>query len=221
MTAILFLGNARLRIMSNLSVCKLCFLSLLMFGVVISNSAYSHGGVAFEEDLCVLSINFMQAHFTVFQPETRRNDEFCEDIPDVTNSVFVMEYLHELLNEMNVDFRIVRDVNNVGQYASWDDIQEIEDLNAATVYYQPPSVETGGYYRASYQFEERGTYIGVVTADHPTQDRNYNAVFYFQVGGRDWGTIPIFVALLLLAQGGYWFSSGGYQKYKKSFEIEA
>ncbi|MED5413100.1 MAG: hypothetical protein VYE30_12230 [Pseudomonadota bacterium] len=171
--------------------------------------------MAFEEDLCVISINFMQAHFTVFQPETRQSDEFCEDIPDITNSVFVMEYLHDLLYEMNIDFRIVRDINNAGQYADWDDIQAIDDLEAATVYYQRPSIESGGYYRASYAFEERGTYIGVVTATHPSEDRDYNAVFYFQVGGRDWGSIPLFVALLILAQGGYWYSSGGYAKYKE------
>lgn len=193
-------------------------LHLLCIGVMIllfPNSVFGHGGVAFEEDLCVISINFMQAHFTVFQPETRQSDEFCEDIPDITNSVFVMEYLHDLLYEMNIDFRIVRDINNAGQYADWDDIQAIDDLEAATVYYQRPSIESGGYYRASYAFEERGTYIGVVTATHPSEDRDYNAVFYFQVGGRDWGSIPLFVALLILVQGGYWYSSGGYAKYKE------
>jgi hypothetical protein len=156
----------------------------------------------------------MQAHFTVFQPEVSQNEEFCEDIPSATTSVFVMEYLHNLLQEMYIDFRIVRDINNVGQYASWEDIEGLDDLEAATVFYQPPTIEDGGYYRASYAFEERGTYIGVVTAEHPTEDRNYNAVFYFQVGGRDWGTIPYFIALLLIVQGGYWYSSGGYKKYK-------
>jgi hypothetical protein len=156
----------------------------------------------------------MQAHFTVFQPEVSQNQEFCEDIPSATTSVFVMEYLHNLLQEMYIDFRIVRDINNVGQYASWEDMEELDDLEAATVFYQPPTIEDGGYYRASYAFEERGTYIGVVTAEHPTEDRNYNAVFYFQVGGRDWGTIPYFIALLLIVQGGYWYSSGGYKKYK-------
>ena len=186
-------------------------LHLLCIGVMIllfPNSVFGHGGVAFEEDLCVISINFMQAHFTVFQPETRQSDEFCEDIPDITNSVFVMEYLHDLLYEMNIDFRIVRDINNAGQYADWDDIQAIDDLEAATVYYQRPSIESGGYYRASYAFEERGTYIGVVTATHPSEDRDYQAVFYFQVGGRDWGSIPLFVSLLILSQGPYSYSSG-------------
>ena len=78
-------------------------LRLLCIGVMtlsVSNSVVGHGGVAFEEDLCVISINFMQAHFTVFQPETSQSDEFCEDIPDITNSVFIMEYLHDLLYEI-------------------------------------------------------------------------------------------------------------------------
>ena len=209
------LYNMLLSLKSKLvSARKLMLIFSCTFALLNSNSSFSHGGVAFEEDLCVITINFMQAHFTVFQPEVSQNEEFCEDIPSATTSVFVMEYLHHLLQEMYIDFRIVRDINNVGQYASWEDIEGLDDLEAATVFYQPPTIEDGGYYRASYAFEERGTYIGVVTAEHPTEDRNYNAVFYFQVGGRDWGTIPYFIALLLIVQGGYWYSSGGYKKYK-------
>ena len=187
-------------------------LSLLLC-LAFTRPAIGHGGVAFEDDLCVINVGFLQAHFTVFQPQTREDEEYCEDIPDVTDAVFVMEYLHGLLNEMYVDFRIVRDVNDVGRFASWEDIEAIENLEAATVYYQSPRIEPGGYYRAGYQFNTRGTYIGVVTAEHPTEDRNYNAVFYFRVGGRDWGTIPLFIALLILLQLGYWVSSGGYRKF--------
>ena len=180
-----------------------------------SERTFAHGGVAFEDDLCVININFMQAHFTVFQPQTSQTEEFCEDIPDVTNSVFVMEYLHDLLTEMAIDFRIVRDVNDVGRYASWEDIEAIEDLEAATVFYQEAAIEEAGFYRASYAFEEKGTYIGVVTAEHPSEDRNYNAVFYFQVGGADLGTIPIFILLAILLQAGYWLSSGGWVRLQE------
>jgi len=175
---------------------------------------FPHGGVAFEEDLCVININFMQAHFTVFQPETRDTDEFCEDIPDVSRSVFVMEYLHELMAEMYIDFRIVRDVNDAGKFADWDDIMAINDLEAATVFYEAPRIEEGGFYTTSYSFDEPGTYIGVVTAEHPTDDRAYNAVFYFQVGGADWGTFPLFLLAILLLQGGYWLSNGGLAKLR-------
>ena len=176
--------------------------------------SHGHGGVAFEDDLCVIKVNFMQAHFTVFQPETRQNTEYCEDIPDVTRSVFVMEYLHDLLKEMAIDFRIVRDINNAGRFASWKDIEAIDDLEAATVFYQQPSIEEGGFYRTSYEFQDKGTYIGVVTAVHPDEERNYNAVFYFQVGGRDWGTIPLFILIGLLLQLSYWLSQGNLQRFR-------
>ena len=106
-------------------------------------------------------------------------------------------------------------MNNVGRYASWEDIEAIEDLSAATVFYQPPRIEEGGFFRTSHDFTERGTYIGVVTANHPTEDRNYNAVFYFRVGGRPLGTLPIFAALLVLLQLGYWVSSGGYKRWSQ------
>ena len=91
----------------------------------------------------------------------------------------------------------------------------IEDLEGATVFYQEASIEEAGFYRASYSFEEKGTYIGVVTAEHPTEDRNYNAVFYFQVGGANLGTLPIFVALAILLQLGYWLSSGGWARMQQ------
>ena len=188
---------------------------ILFVSFLSSQNAAAHGGVAFEDDLCVINIDFLQAHFTVFQPETRESDEFCEDIPDVARSVFVMEYLHSLLPEMAIDFRIIRDINEVGRYATLDDVLAIDDLEAATVYYEPPRIEPGGFYTASYEFDAEGTYIGVVTADHPTEDRYYTAVFYFQVGGPDYGTLPLFLALLLLLQTGYWLSNGGWERRKQ------
>lgn len=185
--------------------------------LILANQAAGHGSVAFEDDRCVISINFMLAHFTVFQPELNDNEEFCEDIPDVSRSVFVMEYLHKLLTEMEIDFRIIRDIDRIGRYASWEDIEAISDIEAVTVYYESPRIESGGFYTASHEFADRGSYLGIVTAEHPFEDRNYNAVFYFQVGGADLGTIPLFIALLILLQLGYWLSSGGYQKLKSRY----
>lgn len=196
-------------------------LALLLLASTLSGQyASAHGGVAFQEDLCVININFLQAHFTVFQPETRGSDEFCEDIPDVSRSVFVMEYLHNLMPEMLIDFRIIRDINEVGQYAAMEDVLAIEDLEAATVYYEPQRIEPGGFYTASYEFDSKGTYIGVVTAEHPTEDRYYTAVFYFQVGGPDYGSLPLFLALLLVLQAAYWLSNGGWAKHKARLAVK-
>lgn len=176
--------------------------------------ANAHGSVALEDDLCVIDIDFLTAHFTIFQPETRGADEFCEDIPGVARSVFIMEYLHDLLQEMQVDFRIIRDETGIGRFADRDDILAMGDLEPLTVYYQEPSVEPSGYYRAGHEFAERGSYIGIVTASHPTEARDYQAVFYFQVG-RDWGSFPLFIALIVLAQLGYWAANGGWRKFRR------
>ncbi|MDF1766471.1 MAG: hypothetical protein P1V29_08825 [Gammaproteobacteria bacterium] len=180
-----------------------------------SAPAFAHGGVAFEDDVCLININFLQAHFTVFQPEQSEADEFCESIPDVARSVFVMEYLHDLLPEMLIDLRIIRDLDKLGRFAAWSDIEAIEDLSAVTVFYEEPRIEGGGYYSTEYTFEEEGAYIGIVTARHPTDGREYNAVFYFQVGGADWGTLPLFALLLLGVHGLYWLSSGGPERRRQ------
>lgn len=187
----------------------------MLLSCLVSNMAIGHGGVAYEDDFCVININFMQAHFTVFQPETSESEEFCEELPELTRSVFVMEYLHELLPEMLIDFRIIRDVNDVGTYATWRDVQAIEDLEAATVYYESPRIEPGGYYRASYDFDAKGTYIGIVTTEHPVEDRLYNAVFFFEVGGPDYGSFPLFFGILIVLQFGYWLSSGGLTRLRQ------
>lgn len=193
-----------------------CGFLLLIPGALHVTPASAHGGVAFADDQCVINIDYLTAHFTVYQPETRGNEEFCEDIPDVTDSIFVMEYLHDYLRQMPVDFRIIRDINGVGRFARWEDVQVIEDLAAATVFYQPTIVQTDGNYTIRHAFEEKGTYIGIVTARHPVQDRTYRAVFYFQVGGFDWGTIPLFIALALLLQAGYWLAGGGLARLRQS-----
>ena len=64
------------------AVSRIVRLAILLGITQSAFHAYGHGGVAFEDDLCVINVNFMQAHFTVFQPETRQNTEYCEDIPD-------------------------------------------------------------------------------------------------------------------------------------------
>ena len=46
-----------------------------------------------------------------------------------------MEYLHDLLNEMSVDFRIIRDEGGLGRFADWEDIEKIESIEEVTVFF--------------------------------------------------------------------------------------
>jgi hypothetical protein len=182
--------------------------SLTLFAILIGwQGAFAHGGVGMEDDMCVIKIGFLQAHFTGYQPLTNATEEFCEDIPEVGSSVFVIDYLHDFLKEMQVDFRIVRDVNEIGVFANWDDIRNITDIDSATVYYSPLQKRPRGTLTAKYEFKEGGGYIGVVTAVHPEKEKTYRSVFYFQVGGSGFGYIPLFVALVILVQAVYFFNN--------------
>ena len=55
-------------------------------------------------------------HFTGFQPEQSQSEEFCEDIPDVGSAIIVLDYIDKQLRDMAVDFRIIEDVNDIGNY---------------------------------------------------------------------------------------------------------
>ena len=68
---------------------------IFSFGILllaVGQQVAAHGGVSFDDDVCKLSIGFLEAHFTVYQTQTSASEEFCEDIPEVTNSVFVLDY---------------------------------------------------------------------------------------------------------------------------------
>ncbi|MDX1555304.1 MAG: hypothetical protein R3212_04700 [Xanthomonadales bacterium] len=173
-----------------------------------------HGGVVMEEDQCVIDIGLFRAHFTIYQPQTRASEEFCEDVPDLGETLFTMDYLHDSLRRMPVDFRIVRDVNDRRTYAAWEDVSAIEDLDAATVYYQPARIESGGALTTRYEFTEKGWYIGVVTTRHPDLDKTYRAVFGFHVGGQGLGYWPWLLLLAVLVQLHFWVSNGGFNRWR-------
>lgn len=184
-------------------ICIFCLGLLLATG----QQVIAHGGVSFDDDVCKLSIGFLEAHFTVYQTQSSASEEFCEDIPSVTSSIFVLDYLHDFLKEMPVDFRIVKDTHEFGIFAKWEDIAGLDDIESDTVFYQQPVKRADGVLTVEYNFQEAGSYIGIVNAEHPAQDKIYHAVFFFQVGGDDYGYLPLFIALVVLAQGVYWLSS--------------
>lgn len=178
-------------------------------------AAQAHGSVSAEEDECTIAIGFYSAHFAIYQPQTRQHDEYCEDIPDVTESVFVIEYLHDVMREVPVDFRIIRDTQNRGQFVAWEDIEQIDDLEIDTVFYQPPVTRPDGVFLVNHRFGDSGDYIGIVTTVHPTLDKEYTAVFPFHVGATDWGYVPLFVGIALLLQLNYWLMTGGFARWRQ------
>jgi len=161
-----------------------CFLTtwrLLPF-IFLSGAAFASGGVILKGDVCIIEVGFYEARFTAYQPQTSGNEEFCEDLPDTGESIFVLDYLHASMREVPVSFRIIRDTTGLGRFVQHDDILAIEDIDALTVFYQPPVIEPGASFRIEHVFAEKGEYVGIVTAGHPTNDTLYSAVFPFTVG---------------------------------------
>jgi hypothetical protein len=188
-----------------------------MFAALFSwaMQAGAHGGVVFEDDVCVIKIGFLMAHFTIYQPETSANEEFCEDIPEVTDTIFVLDYLHNSMKDMPVDFRIIRDVDDLGIYARLEDVEMMEDIERETVFYRRPTREFDSVLTVDHAFAEPGAYIGIVTAQHPTLERTYSAVFPFRVGGSGFGYLPLFLLLGVVAQLAYWMSNGTLARWRE------
>jgi len=187
--------------------------ALLVFQV--SQTVFAHGGVVEEEDLCVIKVNYLRGHFKIYQPLVDGHREYCEDLPNATESVFVMEYLHDSLAEAAVDFRIIRDVTGKGRFARWEDVADIDDIESATLFYREPTVDPD-VLTVIYDFKEEGDFIGIVTANVDGDEQIYRAVFPFEVGYTGLGYWPFFIVVLIAIQFQYFVMSGRFKRWRES-----
>ena len=168
-----------------------------------ASAIFAGGGVVLEDDVCIIWIDFYSAHFTAYQPDSSGNEQFCEDLPDTGETIFVLDYLHNSLKEVPVDFRIIRDATGLGRYARLEQVEQLGDLEQQTVFYQPPVIRPDASFKIEHDFVEKGAFIGIVSAGHPTNDSTYTAVFPFEVGRTRYGYL--FPLIVLLAGAGFWF----------------
>ncbi len=163
-------------------------------------STLAGGGLVLEDDVCIIRIDFYSAHFTAYQPNTSGNTQFCRDLPDTGETIFVLDYLHQSLKEVPVDFRIIRDVTGLGRFVKLKHVEAIEDIEQHTVFYQAPTIRPDASLKIEFDFVEEGAYIGIVTAGHPSKDTIYTAVFPFEVGGSNYTYLaPLFLLLAAAA----------------------
>jgi hypothetical protein len=173
-------------------------LRLFVLGILVTMTAptLAGGGLILRDDVCIITLGFYEAHFTAYQPDTRGNEEFCRNLPDTGETIFVLDYLHDSMKLVPVDFRVIKDATGLGQFVRWEDVQKIASIEVVSVFYRPPEIEPNGSYRVQHNFLEAGDYIGIVTAGHPTSDKTYNAVFAFSVGKTNY---PFWALYLLVA----------------------
>ncbi len=187
------------------------FLAAMVLGL-LPPSVNAHGGVVQEEDLCIIKVSYLSAHFKIYQPRASGHQQFCEDLPVASESVFVMEYQHDALASMPIDFRIIKDVTGKGRFARMHDVEQIEDLDSVTVFYQQAIVEPD-VFTVVHEFVEEGDFIGIVSASQPNSDKVHAAVFPFEVGFTGIGYWPFFIGVLLLLQLQYLLMSGRLKRW--------
>ena len=175
---------------------------------MLSGELLGHGNVVDDNDICQLEVGFLKAHFKIYLPLTHKRKEFCEDLPAPSESVFVMEYEHDLLSSMHIDFRIIRDVTGLKAFAREEHILAIDDLDAATVFYKPPVIEPD-VFSVVYQFDEADRYIGIVRAS--LGEEIFTAVFPFEVGFTGIGYWPFFAVLICFLISLVWYE----KRYRK------
>jgi hypothetical protein len=172
--------------------------------VVAAPGAAGHGGVVREDDLCIIKVGYLEAHFKIYLPRARDHTEYCEDLPEAGETVFVMEYLHRGFGDLPVEFRIIRNDTGLGRFAGRQDLAGL-DLEPLTVFHQPPVIEPD-VFTVVHSFSEPGEYIGVITAGHPGTDKVYSAVFPFRIGFAGFGHWLWFVAFLAFLFGNLWLA---------------
>lgn len=176
--------------------------------LVASTAALGHGGVSMEEDVCLIKIGRYTAHFTGYLPQERASQEFCEDIPVATKAVFVLDFISDELRAMDIDFRIIRDVKNIGRRATYEDLGGPEAIENATVFYEKPKIYSAGVISIHYPFVESGGYVGIISAHHQATGLSYRSVFPFYVGGGHYAKYVAYYALLFLFCGVFIWGSG-------------
>jgi hypothetical protein len=170
--------------------------------LAIAGSAAGHGGVVLEDDVCVIRIGYLEAHFKIYLPQTHGHREFCEDLPKTAETVFVMEYSHRDLAQTPIDFRIVHNTTGLGRFAGSEDLEQL-DLDTLTVFHQEATIEPD-VYTIIHEFEDSGEYIGIVQARHPHTGRIYSAVFPFSVGFAGFGFWPWLAGFAAFLFGNLW-----------------
>lgn len=181
---------------------------VLAWLAMTSSGAFAHGGVSVEDDVCIINIDRYKAHFTGYLPKERATQEFCEDIPVATESIFVIDFISDELRDMELDFRIIRDVNEIGITATYADLGGEDAIKKASIYYQESKQFHKGIINVRYDFAQEGRYIGIVNAHHVGTGLKYASVFPFSVGGTNYGQYIKYFIALFIACGVFIYAAG-------------
>jgi len=161
--------------------------------------ALAHGGLSMDKDICKLQLGRFAMHFTGYQPQATGTREFCEDIPELGNTVIALDAIDEQLRQMPIAVRVFQDPENSS------------DATATTILEIQAKVYPTGSISFEHAFDKPGKFIGLVTAGEKGE---YVSRFPFSVAVERpaYEKFLLLLALPLLGVGFYWFSGRARRK---------
>jgi hypothetical protein len=118
-----------------------------------------------------------------------------------------MEYEHDGLADVPIDFRIIENATGQGRFTNLDHVTQLGDLADFTVFHHPAAIQRD-VFTAAHTFDSPGEFVGIVTVDRPDGDGVYTAIFPFEAGFTGPGYWPWIIAGLILLQLSYLWMSG-------------
>lgn len=171
----------------------------LLSTILLTTAAYAHGGVGMVDNRCVLRIGPDIMFFTGYQPQNSR-EEFCDDVPNIGQTVVALDMQETELREMLTEIRIIKDE---GTHTRMNGLPVLTDaelsskelLDPVTIAYFAPKKYPTGTLTFEHTFPERGKFIGIVTVvnDH---GQKFVSQFPFAVGEPLARSVVLYVLLL-------------------------
>ena len=86
------------------SKAALCSLAILIF----TPNVFAHGGVTIDRDQCVFRTEGHTIHFTAYQPIETQQEEHCRQIPTISKTLMVLDFIDESLRNIPIEIRVER-----------------------------------------------------------------------------------------------------------------
>jgi hypothetical protein len=182
--------------------------ALVLFLSILSMNVTAHGGVSLEDDLCIMRIGSMRAHFTGYQPKVRASQEFCEDIPELGEAIIVLDFMNPALRKMEIGFRVIKETTGRGARTTYNDIQALLKNPDNILSERAPDQYATGSFNVSLSIKEPGWYVGVLTALDPETETQIISAFPFSVGLKDYVGVLMWGCAIVLLGIAFYFLSG-------------
>ncbi|MDH5667158.1 MAG: hypothetical protein OEY86_04015 [Nitrospira sp.] len=141
-----------------------CLMVLALGTPLAARAQHGHELAA---NTCVIHMGPYKMYFSSYQPDTHHEHQFCQELPDLGNTVVVLDFVERELRSVPVEFRIIRDTGSE------------QDLEAITLVHFSPKLYPKGSIDVKHNFEQPGKFIVLVSVG---DNQEHLSRFHFSVG---------------------------------------